>query len=253
MFIYQTICDDFVSNFLSAGIAFAAKHAEGVFVSAKSPNILAPRVAQLRAEAAKLGRDPRSIKVFASVTPIVGRTEEEAQEKYKRALEYTDELAGLVFFSAGSGIDLARLADNLDKELTIEDVTTNGRIFSTADQLKYHGDDVPPWTPRNVGKSVALGANGPTPVGTPAQVADYLEQWLDVADVDGFNYGYVVTPGSFEDLVDLVIPEFRRRGRYPEVPETGTLRERIYGPGNPRLPEEHIASTWKYDRYPKEN
>ncbi|OAA68575.1 Nitrilotriacetate monooxygenase component A/pristinamycin IIA synthase subunit A [Niveomyces insectorum RCEF 264] len=234
-----------------AGIAFAAKHAEGVFVSAPSPHILAPRVAAIRAQAEKNGRDPRSIKVFASITPIVGTTEAEAQAKYKRALEYADELAGLVFFSNGSGIDLSRL--DLDKVLTPEDVTSHGRVHSHLDQIKYQGDDIPPWTPRNVGKSVSLGANGPTPVGTPAQIADYLESWVDVADIDGFNYGYVVSPGSFEDLVDLVIPELRRRGRYPLEPETGTLRERIYGPGHAKLPDDHVGSTWKYERYPEED
>lgn len=35
---------------------------------------------------------------------------------------------------------------------------------------------------------VSIGGNGPVLVGTPAQVADALEVWVNEADVDGFNF-----------------------------------------------------------------
>lgn len=35
---------------------------------------------------------------------------------------------------------------------------------------------------------VSIGGNGPLLVGTPAQVADGLETWVNEADVDGFNF-----------------------------------------------------------------
>jgi alkanesulfonate monooxygenase SsuD/methylene tetrahydromethanopterin reductase-like flavin-dependent oxidoreductase (luciferase family) len=35
-------------------------------------------------------------------------------------------------------------------------------------------------------------------VGSAETVADILEEWVEVADLDGFNGGYVVSPGSFE-------------------------------------------------------
>ncbi|KAF3359666.1 Calmodulin [Verticillium dahliae VDG1] len=65
----------------SAGSIFAASHAEGIFVSSHSPALLKPKVQEIRRQAAKLGRDPQSVKFFATFTPIVGRTDEEAQEK----------------------------------------------------------------------------------------------------------------------------------------------------------------------------
>lgn len=67
-------------------MAFGAKHAEGIFVSTPSPHILEPRIKAIREEAAKHGRDSKSVKIFAILTPIVGRTDEEAQEKYREAL-----------------------------------------------------------------------------------------------------------------------------------------------------------------------
>jgi alkanesulfonate monooxygenase SsuD/methylene tetrahydromethanopterin reductase-like flavin-dependent oxidoreductase (luciferase family) len=229
-------------------MAFAAGHAEGVFVSALSPHILAPRVANIRAEAAKLGRDPQSIKIFAVITPIIGTTEEEAQAKYQEALKYTSFEGGLAFYSGNAGIDLSKY--DLDKEITPDDVTVDGRVQSLVNSLKYHGSDLPAWTPRNIGKAISIGGNGPVPVGSAAKVADILEEWIDIADLDGFNVGYVTSPGSFEDLVDLLVPELRKRGRYAPVGESGTMRERIFGQS--RLRDDHVGSQYKYDNYKEE-
>lgn len=44
-----------------------------------------------------------------------------------------------------------------------------------------------PITPRFIGKSIALGAMAPLPIGTPEMVADVFEKWLIEADIDGFN------------------------------------------------------------------
>jgi alkanesulfonate monooxygenase SsuD/methylene tetrahydromethanopterin reductase-like flavin-dependent oxidoreductase (luciferase family) len=164
---------------------FAATHAEGVFVSALSPHILTPRVANIRASAAALGRDPQSIKIFAVITPIIGRTEEEAQAKYQEALKYASAEGGLAFYSGNAGIDLSKY--DLDTEITADDVTVDGRVQSLVNSLKYHGNDLPAWTPRNIGKAISIGGNGPVPVGTAQKVADVLQEWMKVADLDGFN------------------------------------------------------------------
>jgi hypothetical protein len=70
-----------------------------------------------------------------------------------------------------------------------------------------------------------------------------MERWITEADRDGFNIAYVTTPGTFEDVVDLLIPELRRRGLYPEAkPEEKpwTMREKIYGKGQSGLRDDHI-------------
>ncbi|KAJ5739722.1 hypothetical protein N7533_012506 [Penicillium manginii] len=230
-----------------AGIAFGAKHAEGIFVSAPSPNVLAPRVKEIRAAAEKAGRDPRSVKVFAILTPILGRTEEEAQAKYREALSNASEEAGLAFFSGGNGIDLSRF--DLDTPITPSDVHVDARVHSSIHTLSYQNPDVPVWTPRNIGKHISIGGSGPVPVGTASFVADFLEEWVQVADLDGFNIGYVQTPGTFEDVVELLVPELRERGIYSPQNEGGTMRERIYGPGQRRLRDDHVGRTYRHEVY----
>ncbi|KAJ3531148.1 hypothetical protein NM208_g9009 [Fusarium decemcellulare] len=228
-----------------AGIDFGARHAEGIFVVGFTPQLIAPRVKAIRDKAVEVGRDPNSLKVFASVTPIIGRTPEEAQEKYQEARQYASEEGGLVYWCGNTHIDLSRFGP--DEEITPEHAgVSHSRIESHLAILSYRGDDVPKWTPRNIGKAVALGASGPVPVGTPEQIADEMERWIEIADIDGFNVGHITTPGTWEDVVELLVPELRRRGIYTPAGDSGTMRERFYGKGQTRLKDDHAGSKYKW-------
>ncbi|KAL4799629.1 luciferase-like domain-containing protein [Aspergillus venezuelensis] len=230
-----------------AGIAFGSKHAEGIFVSAPSPHILAPRIKVIREAATKAGRDSSSVKVFAIFTPILGKTEDDANEKYQEALKYASAEGGLAFYSSNIGVDLSKFP--LDQEIKPSDIHIDARVHSSINTLSYHGADVPEWTPRNIGKHISIGGNGPVAVGTPERVADIMIEWVRVADLDGFNIGYVWTPGTFEDVVELIVPELRRRGIYAPVGEGGTMRERIYGSGQRRIRDDHPAARYRYEVY----
>ncbi|KAF2429970.1 hypothetical protein EJ08DRAFT_589898, partial [Tothia fuscella] len=75
-----------------------------------------------------------------------------------------------------------------------------------------------------------LGRFHPVPVGTPEMIADVFEQWIDEADIDGFNIAYVTSPGTFEDVVYLLRLELVKRGLKWEDYDFpgGTLRENPY-------------------------
>jgi alkanesulfonate monooxygenase len=51
-----------------------------------------------------------------------------------------------------------------------------------------------------------------------------------------------VTPQTFTDIVDLVVPELQRRGVYKLDYAPGTLREKLFGAGKARLPADHPAA-----------
>jgi hypothetical protein len=72
-----------------------------------------------------------------------------------------------------------------------------------------------------------------------------LERWVEEADLDGFNLAYTTTPGSFEDFVDLVVPELQRRGRVWDDYEGDTLRESFYGKGQKQLREDHPGKKFR--------
>ncbi|EPE02175.1 xenobiotic compound family [Ophiostoma piceae UAMH 11346] len=238
----------------SAGSSFAAQHAEAIFVSGHAPAVLRPKIDNIRKLAAEAGRDPRSIKVFATFTPVLGRTDEEAKAKHDEFKKYASTVGGLVLVSGWTGIDLSALP--LDKEITKDDSSVPDRVHSILDAFSTTSEQIPKWTPRIIAERASIGGLGPVSIGSPEIVADELERWIREADVDGFNLGYVITPGSFEDIVDLLIPELRKRGIYPDLPtnesESLTARERIYGKGQKGLRNDHPGKKYTYDSYVEE-
>lgn len=232
----------------AAGSAFAATHAEAIFVSSHSPKVLRPKIDKIRALAAEQGRDPQSIKFFGTFTPILGRTDEEAKEKHEELKKYASTIGGLVLFSGWTGIDISKIP--IDKDITAEDSLEAHKVTSILDAFTTTSPDIPRWTPRVIAEKASIGGLGPVGIGSPSTVADELERWINEADLDGFNLGYVTTPGTFEEVVDLLIPELRRRGLYPEAFEDGlTAREKIYGKGQSKLRSDHVGSSYKYDVY----
>ncbi|CAH0052449.1 unnamed protein product [Clonostachys solani] len=238
----------------SAGSAFGATHAEGIFVSSHSPSVLRPKIQAIRKQAAELGRDPQSLKFFATFTPIIGRTEEEAQEKLARAQKHASTIGGLVLVSGWTGIDLSKIP--LDQELSASDSLEAHKVRSVLDSFTTTSKEIPQWTPRVIAEKASIGGLASVSVGTAATVADEMERWINEGDLDGFNVAYVTTPGTFEDVVELLVPELRRRGLYPEArseEESGlTLRESVYGKGQAGLRSDHPGSQYKYDVYKEE-
>lgn len=77
------------------GAAFAAKHAEAIFLNPSTVSQAKKVIADARAAAAAIGRDPKRLKFFPCIVPIIGRTEEEAKEKYDLAVKNADIVGGL--------------------------------------------------------------------------------------------------------------------------------------------------------------
>jgi hypothetical protein len=82
-------------------------------------------------------------------------------------------------------------------------------------------------------------------VGSGATVADELERWVDDAGVDGFNLAYAVTPGTFVDFVEHVVPELRRRGRAQDGYAATTLRENLATAAGPHLAPDHPGARYR--------
>jgi alkanesulfonate monooxygenase SsuD/methylene tetrahydromethanopterin reductase-like flavin-dependent oxidoreductase (luciferase family) len=137
------------------------------------------------------------------------------------------------------GIDLSQY----DLDEPIGNVKSNA-IQSAVSNFQAANDDGTEWKVRDIARLGAIGGLGPLIVGSPEEIADELQAWVDEADVDGFNLAYAITPGTFEDVVEFIIPELRRRGVYPDEYVDGTLRHKLHGRGD-RLPEEHHGSRFK--------
>ena len=98
---------------------------------------------------------------------------------------------------------------------------------------------------REVVEHVGIGGAGPVVVGTPEKVADDIEAWFEQTDVDGLNVPFAVSPGDFEDIAEMLVPELTRRGRYKAAYNEGTLREKLFGAGRARLTAPHPATRYR--------
>lgn len=209
------------------GKDFAAAHAEAVFVGAPTAAILRAQVADIRARAQAHGRDPYDIKVFSGYTVITAETDRAATAKHDLYKSYVEPEGMLALWSGWLGFDLS--VYGLDDPLR---VVPNQAIQSTAETFG-RGD----WKVRDLVERLGFG-DGPIAVGSPAAVADAIQEWLEETDADGINLGHVVTPASYADFADLVVPELQRRGAYRKAYEPGTLRHKLFGRGD-RLPANH--------------
>ena len=219
------------------GREFAARHAECIFMSGPSPAAVGPRVADVRRLAAGHGRDPAGILVYALATVILGATEAEARRKLEEYRAYVSAEGALTLISAWTGVDFSTY--DLDQEIRYIE-NDAGR---TAMENISRADKSRTWTVRQIAEHVGIGGVGPVLVGDPAQVADGLERWIDEAGIDGFNLAYAVAPETFEDIVELLVPELQRRGRYRKAYEDGTLRRRLSG--TDRLQPPHPAAGYR--------
>ena len=217
------------------GLLFAGRHAECVFISGQNKAATKRQVDKVRASAVEAGRNPDDIKVFMGLNVIVGATEALAWNKHAEYLSYASAEAGVAHFSASTGIDFAQYA--LDEP--IQYVKSNA--IQSATQNLQNND----WTRRKLLEQHALGGRYITLVGSPEQVADELESWISETGLDGFNLTRIVTPESYVDFIELVIPELQRRGSYKTEYAQGTLREKVFH-DTARLPSQHTGSTYRH-------
>jgi alkanesulfonate monooxygenase len=171
------------------------------------------------------GRAADAVKIFSMMTVVLGSTQAEGQRKLGLLREWASPEGGLVLMSGWTGVDFSTYA--LDDEVRHVE-NDAGR---TAMDNITRADPSRTWTVREVGAHVALGGIGPVVAGTPAQVADAMETWVAETDVDGFNLAYALMPGTFADIVDHLVPELQRRGRYKRDYAEGTFRDRLFGQG----------------------
>src|SRR5436305_48614 len=221
------------------GREFAAAHAECVFINGPSKQVVAPQVTDLRRRAVVHRRDPSDLVIFTLMTVITGRNEAEARAKHAEYRRYADPEAALTLFSGWTGVDFSRFKP--DDELRY--IETEAMRSALASFTSDDPDRV--WTVRELAEHVAIGGRGPLFVGSAEQIADTLIEWVRATDVDGFNLAYAVTPESFEDFVELVVPELQRRGVYKRDYRPGTLREKLFAAGRARLMPPHPAARFR--------
>jgi alkanesulfonate monooxygenase SsuD/methylene tetrahydromethanopterin reductase-like flavin-dependent oxidoreductase (luciferase family) len=220
----------------SRGSAFAARHAEVVFVTLGALRGGAELVADLRRRAEAMGRDPGRLKVLQGTGVIVARTSEEARARADEFVRLTSAGGVLTKWCGWTGVDLAAYA----AETPLSEVRGQD-MHSVLGTLRQAAPDRV-WTVADVRDFVAVPKRPHRFTrlmlfGTAAEVADRMEEWIARTGIDGFNLSPCPPSAGIDDLCDLLVPELQRRGllRTAYDPAEPTLRERYFGAGNRRF------------------
>ncbi|BDG70528.1 LLM class flavin-dependent oxidoreductase [Roseomonas fluvialis] len=204
-----------------AGRQLAAETAEMVFAAGGPIADARAFYADVKGRAAAFGRNPDHIKILPGALVVVGTTVEEAREK--RAL-----LDSLVHYESAIGslsIALGVDARAFDPDAPLPDIpdteaskSGRERAIALARREKL--------TVRQLAQRLG-GYGGAAIVGTPATIADEMQEWLETRACDGFNVMFPYVPGGLEDFVTQVVPELQRRGIFRTEYEGTTLREHL--------------------------
>ncbi len=203
------------------GRDFAARWAEAIFEIDPTPEGRKAYYEDIKTRASDAGRNPDDVKIFPSFVPFIGETEAIAKEKQAYHNELADPISGLITLSVHTDHDFSQY----DLDAPIEEVTVPGTqgLFEVAHRLSVEDN----LTLRDVGKLYAQGVLLPQFVGTPEQIADRIEESFHGGEADGFILSAAQSPGTFDEFVDLVVPELQRRGLFRTEYTGTTLRDHL--------------------------
>jgi N-acetyl-S-(2-succino)cysteine monooxygenase len=176
----------------------------------------------LKGRLAKFGREPGELQIMPGLVPIIGGSQQEADDMFDRLQSLVHPEIGLQLLGEMLGhIDLSKYP--LDGPLP--DITqtigshTGLRLFTEMakrDKLTIRQLYLQAVTR---GHSIVRG--------TPERIADHVQEWFENEAADGFNVMPPYLPGALDDFVAKVVPELQRRGLFRTEYEGKTLRENL--------------------------
>lgn len=216
------------------GTTFAARHAEVLFMTLPDPVNGAEQVRRIRETAEAFGRAPGSLKVLQAGFVLIGRTREETRAKSELVTALSSAEGEIAKWCGWMGFDLAAWPS----DAAIAEIPTEASR-SVLDLL-FRLDREKRWTVGDVRAMVLMSRRPHRRVGwlfgTPGEVADRMERWMESGEIDGFNLIPCPPTTGIDDICDLLVPELQRRGLFRSSydPAERTLRERYFGAGRTR-------------------
>ena len=217
-----------------AGRQLAAETAEVIFGSSRTIEDGRRFYADMQDRLQKQGRDPGSLKILPGALVVAAPTEAEARAKKTQLDSLVHPESGVPNLSIRLGVDASKF--DLDAELPEIPVTNQSQSGQAALLALARRDKL---TVRQLAQMVG-GYGGLQMVGTPAQIADTMQEWLETGASDGFNIMFPTVPAGLDDFVELVVPELQARGLLRREYEGTTLRDHL---GLQRPPNQFFAAT----------
>lgn len=205
------------------GIAFAARNGEILFSVNSSIERAKEFYRQIKEGAVAAGRDPDEVKVLASINPVIGRTQEDAEAKYQEMQRLLDDDVSRTFAEMYFGVDLSGYPlDELVPEIELQDAAHGMPRAHQEYMLNKARDE------KLTMRELVYGFNGTNIYPRSAEAAaDEFQEWYESEACDGFIIQFSHVPEGVDDFVDLVVPILRERGLIRSEYEGSTLRDHL--------------------------
>ncbi len=205
------------------GLELAARFAEVTFTAQQTLERSQAYYSDLKRRVREYGRSEDDLKIIAGICPIIGATEQEAQQRHRELQELIRPEIGLARLSQLLGFDVTSM--DLDGPLPESIPETNS--YQSRQRLIVEMARREQLTLREIYLRVVTSYGHHTIVGTPEMVADKMEEWFLGGGADGFMVFPPVMPSGLELFIDTVLPLLRARGLFREEYTGTTLREHL--------------------------
>lgn len=205
------------------GQAYAAKYADAVFTLGESFTQAKYNYDAIKQQAEAFGRDKETVKIYPILSPVIGKTHEEIEQRFSEIKQ------------------LATIEDALDYL---------GRYYDHHDFTQYDLDapfpelgDVGQNSFRATTEAIAARAKANNLTlrevaleetakrspftGTYDEVTRLLIEWFEGGAADGFIFGPHIYGPIYDDFINEILPRLEQQGYYHQGYKGKTLRENI--------------------------
>lgn len=202
------------------GRQLAAETAEVVFCSPRDIETAKELYADIKGRVERAGRKRDGLKILPAALIIVGEDKKDAQEKRLKLDSLVHYDSGLASLNIMLGTDVSGFDPDgpLPEDLPETNASKTSRE-SVEKLAKKEG-----LTIRQLAQRLG-GQSGLAFLGSPAEIADEMEQWLQEEASDGFTVTFPFLPQGLEEVTEKLIPELQRRGLFRKDYNGSTLRE----------------------------
>ena len=174
-----------------------------------------------KAMIAAAGRIPDEVKIIPGIVPVVADTQREADEIAAELSSFLDVEQGRSQIAGDLGVELDDL--ELDEPVPAERFDRIGTLSSR--QAIYRRKAVEQGlTLRELIFDRARSTGHQWIAGTPAVIADRMQEWFESRACDGFNLNSPYNPDGFDRICERLVPELQQRGLFRTEYAEDTLR-----------------------------
>jgi FMN-dependent oxidoreductase (nitrilotriacetate monooxygenase family) len=205
------------------GQDLGARIADLIYTAQKTKEDAVAFYRSVKSHGEAAGRDPDSMLVMPGILPVLGRTRQEAQDRFGELQERVGPELGLPMLTASFG-DLSAL----DPDGPLPPPVAGHNAVKSGHEALARLARQPGMTIRKLYQNMAGASGHNFVVGTVADVADLMEDWFTSRGCDGFNLMPAFMPEPAIEAFEWLVPELQRRGlAQTEYQGDGTLRSSL--------------------------